>query len=84
MRGCSRFCRPIGRLFFVCFSDSPPTELNIGVVAFAVTRGCRRVPVKVSDFQEYVLFVEEIEEEPGDGKISYAQQQGAGCSRKKT
>lgn len=34
-------------------------------------------PVKVSDFQEYVLFVEEIEEEPGDGKISYAQQQGA-------
>lgn len=35
------------------------------------------IQLKVSDFQEYVLFVEEIEEEPGDGKISYAQQQGA-------
>lgn len=42
------------------------------------------IQLKVSDFQEYVLFVEEIEEEPGDGKIAYAQQQGAGCSRKKT
>ena len=36
------------------------------------------IQLKVSDFQEYVLFVEEIEEEPGDGKISYAQQQCAG------
>ena len=35
------------------------------------------IQLKVSDFQEYVLFVEEIEEEPGDCKITDVQQQGA-------